>query len=295
MKTLSKVLFASLILLSSVGRSFAAPSETGVLSQVSGKVEVGGLASKTPKTAKDGTKVRESEKVTTGADSKTMVRFFDGSQLAISPNSSVQMGKIRKLSDQDKVLHFKLLVGKLMASVQKLASSKSSFEIEAGGVVCGVRGTEYSLEYDPNTGKVDVQVLEGTVWVQSGNNTFTYGAGQGGSFTNGNPDSGGNNGGGNGSNGNTGNGNQGKGGNDFSPFYGFNGNGGDDPGGSLTNLDGGVGQVTGQTGDNGRNDAGNPGVVIELSFPQYIPPSVPPVPPHPVGGGGGGGTIGGHS
>ena len=286
MKTPSKFILACLLLFSPIGRSLAAPSETGVLSQVSGKVEVAGLSSKTSKVAKDGTKVRETEKVTTGADSKTIVRFFDGSQLAISPNSSVQLNKIQKLSDQDKVLHFKLLVGKLMATVQKLASSKSSFEVEAGGVVCGVRGTQFVLQYDPSTGKVDVKVLDGTVWVQAGNNTYTYGAGQGGSFTNGNPDQGQNN---NGSGSNSG---QGKGGNDFNPFYGFNGNGGDDPGGSLTNLDGGVGQVTGETGDNGRSDAGNPGVVINLDFPEYNPPAPPPPPPptHPGGGGGKGGS-----
>jgi hypothetical protein len=194
------------------------------------------------------------------------------------------MSTIQKLPGQDKVLHFKLLVGKLMATVEKLASSQSSFEVEAGGVVCGVRGTEYSMQYDPATNKVNVQVLEGTVWVQAGNNNYTYGAGQGGSFTNGNPDQGHND-----NNGGTNNGGQSKGGNDFNPFYGFNGNGGDDPGGSLTDLGGAAGQVVGETGDNGRGDVGNPGVVIQLDFPEYNPPAPPPPPGH--GGGGGGGII----
>ncbi|HVZ81284.1 MAG TPA: FecR domain-containing protein [bacterium] len=271
MKTLLK-LSAVFLLLMAVGPLWAASTESGVLTQVAGKVQVKDRSGKKVRDAKDGSKVKEGERVVTAADSKTIVRFFDGSQLSVSPGSDVQMGEMRKLAGQDKVLHFKLLVGKLFASVQKLASSKSSFEIEAGGVVCGVRGTEYTLQYDPTTGKTNIQVLDGTVWVQSGGNTYTYGAGQGGSFTNGNPDKG------NGT-GNNGNGNQGKGGNDFNPFYGFNGNGGDDPGALLGDLSGGTGDVVGQTGDDGRNQTGRAGLVLQLDFPEYG---------NPLGGGGGG-------
>ena len=241
----------------------ASSQDSGVLTQVSGNVTVKNKSGQALASVKNGSKVQEGDRVQTSANSQTTVRFFDGSQLAISQNSNIQMTRIRKLPGQDKVLRFKLLVGKMMATVQKLASSKSSFEVEAGGVVCGVRGTQYSVQYDPTTGKVNVQVLDGTVWVDANGKTFTFGAGQGGSFTNGNPDQGHNEG--------NGNGNQSKGGNDFNPFYGFDGTPGDDLNGSLTDLPGGMDGVTGQVSDAGHSSGNGQGLILQLGFPEYGP------------------------
>ncbi|HEY5037444.1 MAG TPA: FecR family protein, partial [bacterium] len=162
------------------------------------------------------------------------VKLFDGSELKVDPKTTIGLSTLQKPSDQDKVMKFKLFLGKVFASVQKLASSKSSFEIEAGGVVCGVRGTQFTMGYDPGDGHVQVFVQEGTVFTDANGNITIVPAGHGASFTNGNPDKGGQ--GNNNPNGN-GNGNGKENGNDDGPHTGLNDLNHQFTGGILVNGD----------------------------------------------------------
>ncbi len=229
-----------------------------VFTSVKGKVQVRKKAGQKPRTVQKDSTALEGETILTGPDSRAALRLVDGSELKVDPKTTFRLTKLQTPTLKDKIFRFKLLVGKLFAKVKKLASSKSSFEIEAGGVVCGVRGTEYSMFYDPNTGKVDVLVLDGTVWAASGGQTQVFGPGQGGTFLNGgwellNPPSG----------------SSAQGFNGFDPFYGFNGNATDDFGTVLTDLSGGVGDVTGRVSDDGIAGLGSHTLVLQLGFPQY--------------------------
>jgi hypothetical protein len=205
--------------------------------------------------------VREGESVITGKNSTAVLSLFDGSELTVSPDTDFRLVKSRKPSVTDKILQFKLFVGKLLAKVKKLASAKSSFEIDAGGVVCGVRGTEYSMSYNPDTGKVDVVVLDGTVWAGSEGQTFIYHKGQEGRFDHGHrqgqgpgPLAGGP-----------------KGGDDFNPFYGFDGNPGDLFHNPLGDLSGNLDGMTDQLGTDERLSLGAHGIILQLGFPEYLP------------------------
>jgi hypothetical protein len=80
---------------------------------------------------------------------------------------------------------FHLGLGKVFAFVSKLMNAKSSFEIEAGGVICGVRGTEFSVGVDPDTKRVDLNVYQGTVAASAGGSTHFFTGGQQGLFQNG--------------------------------------------------------------------------------------------------------------
>lgn len=149
---------------------------------------------------------------------------------------------MEQVGASDKLLKFQLAVGDLWASVKKLTSSKSSFEIESGGVVCGVRGTKYSYHYDPTTNKVTVHVDEGTVYINSGGHTYIFTQGQTVNLSNGKPETPPGQ-----SNGNGG-GNGGKGGGD---------NGGQNGTGSLADLNQ---QFTGGLIVNGDNTLTDPSV-----------------------------------
>lgn len=146
--------------------------------------------------AKVGDDVTEQETIKTDVSSTAVLKFFDGSQLNISASTQLQLSSIKQLQGNDKVLHFKLLLGDLIAKVTKLASSNSSFEIEGGGVVCGVRGTEFHPHYDAFHHLFTVDVIEGTVWVLNDGKTSVLTAGENGSFIgnpgNGTPNSGNN-------------------------------------------------------------------------------------------------------
>ena len=157
----------------------------GVFISVAGPVSVV-HGKKALQAQKDAT-VQEGETVVTGADATATLRFFDGSEVKVKPDTRFSLDKLEKLQAQDKLIHFKLAVGKLLATVKKLASSKSSFEIEAGGVVCGVRGTEYEVDYDPAQDKLDLFVTDGSVWATSHGETFEYHHGEEGHFNQGKP------------------------------------------------------------------------------------------------------------
>ncbi|HET9869642.1 MAG TPA: FecR family protein [bacterium] len=160
----------------------AAVSSQGTLISVSGKVEVRPQAGGPGRSAKVGTLVGEGQRVVTGKDSGAILEFFDGSQVILKPGTDFWLSKLRKPSAKDKILHFKLLAGALLAQVTKLASASSSFEIEAGGVVCGVRGTQFSMEYDPAKDQVLLEVKEGRVYARSRGWSQDFGAGERGRF-----------------------------------------------------------------------------------------------------------------
>lgn len=241
-----------------------------VFTSVTGKVEVKDAQGKNTRAAEKDAAVVEGEHISAGPDSQATLRLFDGSKVDISPNTAFVLEKMQQPSLQDKVFQFKLELGKLFATVKKLASSKSSFEIEAGGVVCGVRGTEYTMEYNPSTGKVDVLVLTGTVWSTSNGQTQVLQGGQGGSWSHGSwtphqPPTGGNPP-------PTTNNDHHPGFIASNPFYGFNGTGSDDFNNHLTNLPSGLPGITGNLGNNGvAGLAAHVNLNIQLKFPQYLP------------------------
>lgn len=159
----------------------------GLFTSVSGKVKVTSKSGGQTRMAQKDSTVVEGERIVTDKDSKATLQLFDGSQLDINSNTDLALTKMRKPSTRDKILQFKLFVGSLLSKVKKLASSKSSFEIEAGGVVCGVRGTQFRYSYNPTIHNVTVHVDEGTVYLNSNGHNYLFTAGQTGIFTNGLP------------------------------------------------------------------------------------------------------------
>ncbi len=142
-------------------------------SVVTGNVTLQAPNSKKKKPVWAGLTAPEGSRVTTGKNSTATLVLFDGSQLEIGPESSLILTTLQKPSVFDKIFNFKLIVGELMATVKKLASSHSSFEISSGGVVCGVRGTKYKMVYDPDARTLDLSVLEGTVYTQVNGGAIT--------------------------------------------------------------------------------------------------------------------------
>ena len=169
----------------SAAAAFAKVSPKGTFISVSGTVEIKSQTSHKARLAQVGDTVVEGQRVVTQKDSNAVLQFFDGSELTIKPNTDFWLSKLEKPSDKDKILNFKMLAGNLFAKVAKLTSTNSSFEIEAGGVVCGVRGTEFSMNFDPSDNKLTLTVVEGTVFSDIGGNIVPYGVGTQVEFLNG--------------------------------------------------------------------------------------------------------------
>ena len=220
------------------------PADTH-FSLVKGKVKVvsgGGISRRVTV----GDKAYPGETIQVAAQAQAQIVLFDGSTLDLSSNSKVTLGTLQQPSTTEKIISLKLALGKVFAQVRKLMTAKSSFEIEAGGVVCGVRGTAFSMDYNPDTNKMDLDVQEGKVAAMGAGVTLLFGAGQQGHFTDGHFTGG--NVGSNNPNGKSG----GKGGQTGGNS---NGNGGN----NSSSGNGGGANAGGSNGDSTGNAAGNPG------------------------------------
>ena len=145
-----------------------ATTNQGVFTSVSGNVQVLRLNQQVVQAQKDLT-VFEGEKVATGDNASAVLRLFDGSEMTISPKTQFTLAALQKPSEDDKVIKFQLIIGKLLAVVKKLTTAHSTFEIEAGGVVCGVRGTQFSMNCSGGSKpQVVVEVIEGSVYTIDG-------------------------------------------------------------------------------------------------------------------------------
>ncbi len=147
----------------------ASTPNQGVLISVNGDVQIKVKKNRKTVIAKKDMTVFEGDRITTKDKSTATLRLFDGSELKISEKTKFVLTALQKPTEQTKIIKFKLLIGKLFAEVKKLTTSESAFEIEAGGVVCGVRGTKFSME---NNGapkpKVILQVFDGSVYAIDG-------------------------------------------------------------------------------------------------------------------------------
>ncbi|HJT24710.1 MAG TPA: FecR family protein, partial [bacterium] len=166
-----------------VGAAWAAATDAVFLS-VSGKVSVKDTGGKS-RTAKTNSTAAEGETVQVEKGGEATLVFFDGSTLDAKSNTQFILSALQKPSTNEKKLRFNLDFGALMARVQKLMTASSQFEIQAGGIVCGVRGTEFSVVYDPTMGSVDLKVIEGSVYAKTGGIITTVPAGQERKFLNG--------------------------------------------------------------------------------------------------------------
>ncbi len=259
---MNRILILTILILVPVGRLWAVTE--AIFTSVTGKIEIRGHAGHKLRIAQKDTTVVEGERIVAGADGQATLQTFDGSQLTISPNTDFWLDKLQQPDPNNKIIQFKMMLGQLFAKVTKLVSAKSSFEINAGGVICGVRGTQYQVKFDPTTNTVYLGVVEGTVFTTSNGQTTDWGAGSSAVFHNGTPLGGGNNGIPGGNNGNKGdNGNNGQG----------NGQGDNGDNGSLGSLQDLNDQFGGNNNSNGNTTLTDPSVEgsIRINITANIP------------------------
>lgn len=107
------------------------------------------------------------DRVVTGSDGKAELQFQDGGVVEVGPKSDVKISQLEVTPKSFKA-RFLLAYGKFKAKVKKLTGASSSFEVEAGGVVAGVRGTVFGVDYDQDTKKVSAQTFEGSIFTKIG-------------------------------------------------------------------------------------------------------------------------------
>lgn len=112
--------------------------------------------------------LQESDAIKTDAKSKAKIVLEDGSTVTVGPLSVFVIGSVtRDYNTGKKSATFDLQEGKARATVTKLTTSDSTFEIITPTAVAGVRGTDFMVEIDAAGEKSTITVFEGVVEVRS--------------------------------------------------------------------------------------------------------------------------------
>jgi len=148
-------------------KRFVSDEEIGTIAALEGTAEIGRKGDWVP--AAIGLAIQQGDIVRTGQPGKVRVVFQDDSVLALSDNSRVAIDEhvFDPNAGNTKSL-FGLIKGKVNALVSDYYhSSGASYEIKTATAVAGVRGTEFSMAYDPRQELTEVVGITGRVAVHS--------------------------------------------------------------------------------------------------------------------------------
>jgi hypothetical protein len=120
--------------------------------------------------------LEQEDRIITGSDSKAYLEFESGGTIEIGPSSDVKVNQL-EIDPKDFKARFLMAFGKMKTILHKLTSSTSSFEIESGGVVSGVRGTTFEVDYDKDKNQVATKTYEGSVFTLSNGKEQVVGKG----------------------------------------------------------------------------------------------------------------------
>ena len=218
---------------------------------------------------KSGDSIHEGEKIRLETKkSRVVLKVSDGTELRLKGRTQIGFTQFnRSASGQTRKTKLELAWGHIWAKVAKLTNKSSRFEVKAGGVICGVRGTTLAGEFNPDHKEGTFWNIEGHVYVDDGNGPQDVPEGTGTDFASdvlggnhpGDPGDGGG-----GFSFNAGGGSSGGGGGD--------GGGGGGQGGSSDAQDN-LGDGTDQNGNTGRETidgatGGNPGAGLGFTIPE---------------------------
>ncbi|MFN4200025.1 FecR domain-containing protein [Fervidobacterium riparium] len=132
-----------------------------------GSVAVKKVGKKAWESIKKDTLLQEGDEVLTLEKSYIIVKFPDGSMTKITENTQVLFEKLRRSKDGKILVSIVIQKGGTYNVVQKMVAG-SSFEVRAGSVTAGVRGTTFGVESFDD--KPVVKVWEGEVFAFFGEN-----------------------------------------------------------------------------------------------------------------------------
>jgi len=148
-----------------------------VLEDLQGNVQVREAGTSTWAKAEEGQVVEAGDQVRTGDGSQATLSLAGETNLHLGAKGDLTVEEITGNGQGGFVSRLKLLTGRFLADVKKnITANRSTFEVEANGVVCGVRGTVFEVVADPD--HFDLCVHEGGVQVQEGKNPRLVKAGQ---------------------------------------------------------------------------------------------------------------------
>jgi hypothetical protein len=155
-----------------------------VIDDMKGDVQVLEENSKTWDPAQEGQVLESGDEIKVGDNSEATLTMQSETQVHLSADSDLKVGEIEPNTTNGFLSHLVVIAGVILSDVKKnLLESHSSFEIEANGVVCGVRGTAF--EVSNINGNVVTATHEGKVETMVGGESHFVTEGSAASFSGG--------------------------------------------------------------------------------------------------------------
>jgi hypothetical protein len=139
------------------------PPNTALVTKVQGNVEIYRGYGLKWETAEVGDLLREGCWVRTGWGSSVELRMSDGSVIRIHRDTRLIMAELNEDPEGTLRRRLSMSVGQIIASVKKLPTADSYFEVETPSVVVGVRGTTFIVTVTEE--RTEVTALEGELVV----------------------------------------------------------------------------------------------------------------------------------
>lgn len=111
-----------------------------------------------------GSELRPGDRLLTGAGAAADVVLDDGSRLQVGEGAALEPAALGLRADASRDVSFRLIAGRVVARVAKLARKNARFEIKTPTGTAGVRGTAFLVEVAPE-GRSRVAVFSGAVRV----------------------------------------------------------------------------------------------------------------------------------
>jgi hypothetical protein len=176
------VVFAATTLFA--GASLAATAQ-GVVHELSGTVQVS-VAKGKPTAAVKGQQLGNNTTITTGPKSSVIMRFADGTVVALEQNTSFQIQDYNYDEKQPSAMKafFGLTSGAMRALTGLIGQrNRDSVRVATPNATIGIRGTDFMVAFAANTtttgvvqGTIAVNAAAGTVTVTVGGASITVGA-----------------------------------------------------------------------------------------------------------------------
>ncbi len=145
----------------------AAAQEVGTVAELDGTVDIGRNGGWTSATI--GAPIEPGDQLRTGKRGRLKVVFQDDSVLALSEQSLVVVNEqVFDPATNKTRSYFGLVRGKLNSIVSEYYGRPgTSYEVKTATAVAGVRGTEFTVSYDPDDAVTEVLGFSGQVQVHS--------------------------------------------------------------------------------------------------------------------------------
>lgn len=127
-----------------------------------------------------GERLGSGDRLRTGPDSSVLLRFADGSELLVRPDSDVLLDDLGRYGQSGMIdSRARLERGRVEASVPAFAAPRPRFEISTPSASAVVRGTDFRVSSETSPPLARTEVLDGAVRVQGAGRPLTVSAGAG--------------------------------------------------------------------------------------------------------------------